>query len=80
MGKGGGEARVNADREKSCVPLGDCYPAQALAHLDSERRSGRLRPHCWNVLQSSTCPLFKPIVSHFCRCAEEPWVKLSGTA
>jgi hypothetical protein len=33
-----------------------------------------------NVLQSLICPLFKPVVSHFWRCAEEPWVKLSGTA
>ena len=33
-----------------------------------------------NVSQSLMSPLFKPAVSHFCRIAEEPWVKLSGTA
>jgi hypothetical protein len=32
------------------------------------------------VLQESIRPLFKPAVSHFARAAEEPWVKLSGTA
>ena len=33
-----------------------------------------------NVLQQLMSPLFKPAVSHFWRCSEEPWVKLSGTA
>jgi hypothetical protein len=33
-----------------------------------------------NVLQELMSPLFKPAVSHFWRCSEEPWVKLSGTA
>ena len=33
-----------------------------------------------NVSQELMSPLFKPAVSHFWRCAEEPWVKLSGTA
>jgi hypothetical protein len=33
-----------------------------------------------NVSQLLMSPLFKPAVSHFWRWAEEPWVKLSGTA
>ncbi len=33
-----------------------------------------------NVSQSLMSPLLRPAVSHFWRCAEEPWVKLSGTA
>ena len=33
-----------------------------------------------NVSQELMSPLFKPMVNHFWRCAEEPWVKLSGTA
>jgi hypothetical protein len=33
-----------------------------------------------NVLQDLMSPLFKPAVSHCWRIAEEPWVKLSGTA
>ena len=33
-----------------------------------------------NVSHELMSPLFRPAVSHFWRCAEEPWVKLSGTA
>ncbi len=32
------------------------------------------------VLQALTCPLLSPVVSHCWRIADEPWVKLSGTA
>jgi hypothetical protein len=37
-------------------------------------------PYCANVLQLSICPLCNPVVSHFSRIADEPCVKLSGTA
>jgi hypothetical protein len=32
------------------------------------------------VSHESTRPLFSPVSSHFTRIADEPWVKLSGTA
>ena len=31
------------------------------------------------VLQADTLPSFKPVVNQRWRCAEEPWVKASGT-
>ena len=31
------------------------------------------------VLQAETLPSFRPAVNQRCRCAEEPWVKASGT-
>jgi hypothetical protein len=47
----------------------------------SRTRGTADRPTYWRkVSQASTCPLFKPMVSHFCRIADDPWVKLSGTA
>ena len=33
----------------------------------------------WNVLQLEICPLLSPVVNQRWRCADEPWVKLSGT-
>ena len=36
--------------------------------------------YCLNVSQLSTLPLCRPAVSHLTRIADEPWVKLSGTA
>ena len=42
--------------------------------------SGERAAQFENVSQSLISPLFKPAVSHFWRCAEDPWVKLSGTA
>jgi hypothetical protein len=52
--------------------------ASSRAHV-TEPRTGR-PGQFENVSQELMSPLFKPAVSHFCRCAEEPWVKLSGTA
>jgi len=44
------------------------------------RRSLRVKPlYCANVLQLSTSPDFRPVVSHWTRCADEPCVKESGT-
>ena len=37
-------------------------------------------PHFENVSQERISPLLRPAVSHCWRNAEEPWVKLSGTA
>ena len=31
------------------------------------------------VLQAEICPLFSPVENQRVRCAEVPWVKLSGT-
>ncbi len=52
------------------------------ATFSREREKGRrvLSAHCENVLQEAIWPLFKPVVSHFARAADEPCVKLSGTA
>lgn len=32
-----------------------------------------------NVLQARSWPVFNPVMNQFTRCAEVPWVKLSGT-
>ena len=42
--------------------------------------SGERAAQFENVSQSLMSPLLRPTVSHFWRCAEDPWVKLSGTA
>ena len=49
---------------------------------DPKRNSVRPRsaPQFENVLQESISPLFRPGLSHCWRIADEPWVKLSGTA
>ena len=46
------------------------------------RRKAPIRPPAQfpKVLQDLMSPLFKPAVSHCWRWADEPWVKLSGTA
>ena len=46
-------------------------------HLPPQEGKGR---YCANVLQDEIWPLLRPAVSHLARIAEEPWVKLSGTA
>ena len=43
--------------------------------------AGRFLPYglaAEKVSQSDICPEFSPIWNHFDRCAEVPWVKLSG--
>ena len=52
--------------------MGDGFPQNAV--------SGKRAVQFENVSQALMSPLFKPAVSHFWRCADEPWVKLSGTA
>ena len=57
------------------IARGQC-PGAATASSGGRSRE----PYCAKVLQLSISPLCNPVVSHFCRIAEEPWVKLSGTA
>ncbi len=52
-----------------------CLRAALLASVQRDNA-----PHCENVSQEEICPVFRPAVSHLARAAEEPWVKLSGTA
>ncbi len=51
-----------------------------VANRFSRAQGARLKGHRENVLQELTCPLLSPVVSHLARCADEPCVKLSGTA
>jgi hypothetical protein len=55
-------------------------PAKTRPRVGLKRRARTCPGQFEKVLQDLMSPLFKPAVSHCWRIAEEPWVKLSGTA
>ena len=70
--------RVMADRIENGAPIPSEWMAgTSPAMTEAAAKAGA---YCVKVLQESTWPLFRPVVSHIARAADEPWVKLSGTA
>ena len=73
-------AAVSSSR--NMVPPKNNETCEMADPASSQERSSKPRQgDYWeNVSQAATWPLLRPVVSHFARMVDEPWVKLSGTA